>query len=76
MCHDIKVKICHLVQHDFSSTLVEFSRREKKGIFLLRDSSLLITSNKKKIEKAKDFFSHHIDSGHITLKDCSLVIIV
>ena len=56
MCHDIKVKICHLVQHDFSSTLVEFSRREKKGIFLLTDSSLLIMSNKKKREKAKDFF--------------------
>ena len=55
MCHDIKVKICHLVQHDFSSTLVEFSRREKKGIFLLRDSSLLIMSDKKKERRPKTF---------------------
>ena len=55
---------------------LNFLEEKKKGIFLLRDSSLLITSNKKKIEKAKDFFSHHIDSGHITLKDCSLVIMV
>lgn len=55
---------------------LNFLEEKKKGIFLLRESSLLITSNKKKIEKAKDFFSHHIDSGHITLKDCSLVIVV
>ena len=59
MCHDIKVKICHLVQHDFSSTLVEFSRREKKGIFLLRDSSLLIMSNKKKREGQRLFLRSH-----------------
>lgn len=54
---------------------LNFLEEKKKGIFLLRDSSLLITSNKKKIEKAKYFFSHHIDSGHITLKDYSLIIV-